>query len=51
MGRFEISLDKEGATYLPGQEVKGKIHIWNDKPKNVKGNLCVLSCRLYVYKQ
>lgn len=35
--RFTIFLDNPDAAYIPGQEVTGHVHIWNELPKNVKG--------------
>ena len=35
--RFDISLDKAQANIFAGQEITGNVHIWNSKPKNVKG--------------
>ncbi len=38
LGRFAIFLDNADATYFAGQEITGKVHIWNEAKKNVKGN-------------
>lgn len=37
LGRFTIFLDNPDATYFPGQEITGNIHIWSESPRNVKG--------------
>lgn len=36
--RFTIVLDNVDATYFPGQQIAGNVHIWNNIAKNVKGN-------------
>lgn len=36
--RFTIFFDNVDATYFPGQQITGKVHVWNNLPKNVRGN-------------
>ena len=47
LGRFAIFLDNADATYFAGQEIKGKVHVWNELPKNVKGNF--LNLILFIF--
>ena len=39
LAKFYVTLDNGSCVFLPGQEIKGSVHVWNDEPKIVNGNV------------
>jgi hypothetical protein len=51
LAKFYVTLDNGSCVFLPGQEIKGSVHVWNDEPKIVNGNvqlilMIVILCQL-----